>query len=277
MTKPKQLLALIALAILVAYAAAVSFLYFKQTEFLYRANTVHTSPTEVGLSDVQELTLATTDGAKINSWYSPAKPNKATILFCHGKGGNMASRAKRWRYYVERGYGVMFFDYHGFGGSAGNPTEQHLRMDARAAYAWLRDAKIEPKDISLVGESLGTGVCAMLAAQVPVASLELEAGYSSIADIAAERHWWAPVRLLIQDKFDAVSEIPRIHAPLFQQHGDQDDTIPIHFAERLFAAAQEPKAFLILPGHGHALGQEGWQNGLTFIEAVRAGTLKANN
>jgi uncharacterized protein len=274
MTKPRRLLALMASAIMAAYGAAVSFLYLNQTEFLYRANPIYTSPAEVGLSDVQELTLATLDGAKIKAWYSPARPSRATILFCHGKGGNMASRAKRWTYYVERGYGVMFFDYHGFGGSEGVPTEEHLKSDARAAYDWLRDKQIAPKDIALIGESLGSGVCTMLATQVLVSSLELEAGYSSIADIAAERHWWAPVRLLIKDAFDAVPEIAKIRAPLLMQHGDADQTIPVHFAKTLFAAAPAPKEFRILPGHGHALGPDGWQNGLEFVEAVRTLTWK---
>jgi uncharacterized protein len=263
-----------ALVASVVYAAAVSFLYFNQTEFLYRADPTQKSPADVGLAGVQVLALTTLDGAKIQAWYSPAKLDHATILFCHGKGGNMAGRANRWRYYVEHGYGVMFFDFHGFGGSEGLPTEEHLRADARAAYDWLRDAGIESKDIALVGESLGTGVCTMLAAHVPVASLELEAGYSSIADIAAERHWWAPVRLLINDRFDAAAEISNIHAPLLQQHGDLDETIPIHFASKLFAAANAPKEFRVLAGHGHAFGPEGWQNGLEFIEAVRKGTWK---
>jgi uncharacterized protein len=267
-----RLLAFFATAVATSYAAAVSFLYFNQTEFLYRANPIYTSPAEAGLSDVQELTLATPDGAKIRAWYSPAKPSRTTILFCHGKGGNMASRAKRWNYYVERGYGAMFFDYHGFGGSEGVPTEQHLKMDARASYDWLTDQQIVPTDIALVGESLGSGVCAMLAAKVHVGSLELEAGYSSITDIAAERHWWAPVRLLIKDKFDAAHEIVKIRAPFFQQHGDADETIPIHFGETLFAAAPSPKRWLTIQGGHHALGPEGWQRGLDFIEAVREGS-----
>jgi uncharacterized protein len=259
-------------AVVFAYAAAVSVLYFKQTELLYRADPLHISAVDAGLSGVMELALPTSDGEKIQAWYSLAKPNKATILFCHGKGGNMAYRAKRWQYYVERGYGVMFFDYHGFGGSTGAPTEEHLRMDARTAYDWLREQSIPAKDIALVGESLGSGVCTLLAAQVLAGSLELEAAYSSIADIAAERHWWAPVRFLIKDNFDAEHAITKIRSPLFQQHGELDDTIPIHFGAALFKAAPSPKQWLKVTGGHHALGPEGWQRGLNFIEAVRNGS-----
>jgi uncharacterized protein len=259
------------------YAAIVGYLYFNQTEMLYRANPVRVTAVEAGLQNVRELTLQTADGAQIHAWYSPANNAKPTILFCHGKGGNMANRAKRWQYYVERGFGVMFFDYHGFGGSTGVPTEQHLRMDAKAAYDWLRAEGIAAKNLALVGESLGTGVCAMLAADVEVASLELQAGYSSIVGIAAERYWWAPVRWLIKDPFDATQIIGKIRVPLYQQHGDKDDTIPLHFGMALFAFAQSPKEFLVVPDGQHALGPEGWQRGLDFIDAVRAGTWKPKN
>jgi uncharacterized protein len=268
----KRLLSISATVLIAAYATAVSVLYFNQTELLYRADLMHVSAKDAGLELVTELVIATPDGEKIQAWFSPAKSNKATILFCHGKGGNMANRAKRWQYYVERGYGVMFFDYHGFGGSTGVPTEEHLRMDARAAYDWLRAQSIPAKDIALVGESLGSGVCTMLAAQVLAGSLELEAAYSSIADIAAERHWWAPVRFLIKDNFDAEDAITKIRSPLFQQHGELDDTIPIHFGAALFKAAPSPKQWLKVTGGHHALGPEGWQRGLDFIEAVRNGS-----
>jgi uncharacterized protein len=256
------------------YAAVVGYLYFNQTEMLYRANPVRITAVEAGLANVRELTLQPLDGEQIHAWYSPAINSKSTILFCHGKGGNMANRAKRWRYYVERGFGVMFFDYHGFGGSTGVPTEEHLRMDARAAYDWLRAEGIASTDIALVGESLGTGVCAMLAADADVASLEMQAGYSSIVGIAAEHYWWAPVKWLIKDSFDATQIIGKIRAPLFQQHGDRDNTIPPHFGKALFAVAPSPKEFFLVPNGSHALGPEGWQRGLDFIDAVRAGKWK---
>jgi pimeloyl-ACP methyl ester carboxylesterase len=270
----KRRLLFVVSAFVIAYGAIVCFLYFDQTELVYRANPVRVSAKEAGLENVTELSIATPDGETMQAWYSAAQPNKPTILFCHGKGGNMASRSKRWRYYVERGYGVMFFDYHGFGGSTGIPTEEYLRMDVKAAYDWLSQQAIKSKDIALVGESLGTGVCTMLAAKMPAASLELEAAYSSIVDIAAERYWWAPVHWLIKDRFDATLEIANIHSPLLQQHGDADETIPVHFGQTLFAAAISPKEFVLVPGGGHVLGPQAWQRGLDFIDAVRAGTWK---
>jgi fermentation-respiration switch protein FrsA (DUF1100 family) len=42
-----------------------------------------------------------------------------------------------------------------------------------------------------------------------------------------------------------------VRAPLFIMHGDPDHVVPIRFGEKLFAAANEPKEFLRMPGAGH--------------------------
>jgi len=42
--------------------------------------------------------------------------------------------------------------------------------------------------------------------------------------------------------------------PLLIVHGDADPYLPVEHAERLYAAAAEPKAIWIEPGFGHAEG-----------------------
>jgi uncharacterized protein len=106
----------------------------------------------------------------------------------------------------------------------------------------------------------------MLAAEREVAALSLEAFYSSIADIAATRHWWAPVELLIDDSFDVTETVQKVRAPILFQHGQRDQTIPIRFARKLFDAAPDHKELIVYPAAGHVLGQSAWRNGLAFAE-----------
>ena len=49
----------------------------------------------------------------------------------------------------------------------------------------------------------------------------------------------------------AFDVLPRLGAPLFVAHGDEDEIVPFELGERLFAAAAEPKRFLRVPGAGH--------------------------
>jgi uncharacterized protein len=101
------------------------------------------------------------------------------------------------------------------------------------------------------GFSLGTGVAVAIASEHPVAKMVLEAPYTSIADVAASRFPFAPVRLLMRDQFHSARRIGRVTVPLLVMHGDADSTINIRFGERLFAMAHEPKQFVRFAGGGH--------------------------
>jgi uncharacterized protein len=222
----------------------------------------------VNLSGVEEVQLLTKDGQALRAWYRPADHNKATILYIHGKGGTIADRADRWQFYAKRGYGILFFDFRGFGGSSGSPSEAGLREDSRTAFDWISMRGVAARDVFVVGESLGSGLAIMLAADRPVSALSLEGAYSSIADVAADRHWWAPVRPLIADSFDVIDEIRAIHVPLLIQHGELDRTIPIRFARTLFDVGNEPKTWIEVKGGQHGLGESAYQRGLDFFSSI---------
>jgi fermentation-respiration switch protein FrsA (DUF1100 family) len=59
-----------------------------------------------------------------------------------------------------------------------------------------------------------------------------------------------PVRLLLRNKYDTLSKIGRINAPLLIFHSRDDEYFSWRHAERLFAAAREPKQLVELRG-GH--------------------------
>jgi uncharacterized protein len=251
---------------LIIYVMALAVVYISQNTLLYGADPTHVSPHALGLQDIDELQIQTADHETIKAWYHPAPDASPTILFCHGKGGTMATRADRFKYYVAQGWGVMFFDYRGFGGSTGKPSATGLSMDAEAAYDWLIARGVKSENLLVAGESLGTGVAITLATTRPVAAISLQAAYSSIVDIAVQRYRWAPVRWLLRDAFDMTKIIGSIRAPILFQHGDQDHTIPIGFAQRLYALAPAPKTWINHPAGGHVLGQPAWHAELNFAK-----------
>ncbi len=53
------------------------------------------------------------------------------------------------------------------------------------------------------------------------------------------------------DKWDSLSRIGELKIPLLVIHGARDRTIPVRFGRQLFAAAPEPKEFLLLDQAGH--------------------------
>ena len=79
----------------------------------------------------------------------------------------------------------------------------------------------------------------------------LEAPFTSAADAGQRAYPFLPVRRLIRDRFDSLSRIETIGAPLLIVHGERDRIVPVDLGRRLLAAAAEPKEGVFLPEAGH--------------------------
>jgi fermentation-respiration switch protein FrsA (DUF1100 family) len=253
------------------YLALVVLLFAQQRRFLYPASPQRVSAAEAGLDGVQDLEIRTEDGETLVAWWRPPEPGRALVLYFHGNGGSLLNRRERVRMLTRDGRGLLIVSYRGYSGSTGSPSEAGLRRDARAALAWLKS--YEPKRIVLYGESLGTGVAVKLATEAPVGGVILDSPYTSTADVARGAFWFVPVTLLLRDQYRSIDRIGRLHLPLLVLHGEQDSVIPIALSRALFAAANEPKRFVALPGIDHVSVLEG--GGIEpvrrFLDEVEAG------
>lgn len=81
--------------------------------------------------------------------------------------------------------------------------------------------------------------------------LVLQAPFTSVHERAAEIYRFVPARWLVLDRFDNLSRISRIAAPLLVVHGEADSVIPASHGRRLFAAAAQPKLGVFIPGADH--------------------------
>ena len=234
-----------------AYVLITIYMYVTQRSHQYFPGRQGLTASAAGLAHVEDVRLTSSDGETLQAWYSPAQSGRATLLYFHGNGGEIADRAERFAAYQAQGFGVFFLSYRGYGASTGSPTEPGLIKDAHAAYDWLAARGIKPGEMMLVGESLGSGVAVQLAAERPVRALALEAPFASAANVAAMAYWWLPVRLLMKDKFESFAFIGKIKAPLLVIHGDLDGIVPLSEGRALFARANEPKEMVVVPGGSH--------------------------
>ena len=263
----KGALRLILYVLVGGYVTVMLAMFTFQRNLQYFPRDSGLTPAILGLRGVEEITIRTGDGENIVAWFAAAKPDQPTILFFQGNGGDLADRHQRMRYYQSQGFGALFVSYRGYGKSSGSMSERGLINDAVASHAWLVAKGIAPESIVVVGESLGTGVAVQLAAQRPVAAVALEAPYAAAVDVAARHYWWLPVRLLMKDTFRSRDFIGKLKIPLLVQHGDRDGIIPVDQGRMLYAAANEPKELVILPGEGHdVIFSEGvWQREVAFF------------
>jgi uncharacterized protein len=125
-----------------------------------------------------------------------------------------------------------------------------------AAYYYLESRKdVDMKKVILFGESLGGAIATEMATKMKPAGLILDSSFCSIQEISRDFYPFFPIRPLIRTKYDTLSKIKQIHCPVLVAHSKEDDIVPFHHGQELFAAANEPKEFLLLHGtHNESIG-----------------------
>ena len=237
--------------IVAGYLALVLLLYFAQRNMMFLPDQRHILPQDVGLPGTEEVVLTNQAGERLYCWYAQVDSAKATILFFHGNGGNIAMRYDKFRQLNAAGYSVFMLGYPGYGGSEGSPSEPAFIEAGQLAYNYLLEQGLQTGNIVIYGESIGSGVAVQLAAAKDAQALILEAPMNSVREIAELVYWFIPVRMILKDTFLSSDYIKNIDMPLFVIHGDRDGVIPIGSGERLFTAANEPKEFHTVSGGGH--------------------------
>ncbi|MDC0038657.1 alpha/beta hydrolase [Gammaproteobacteria bacterium] len=236
------------------YTLIATLLFVFQRSFLYLPDTASLDATAaISRFGIEPITLTTSDGLSLRSWWHPGDNfhSRPVVMILHGNAGHAGYRFPKFAALMEAGFNVLFLEYRGYGGNPGNPTESGLKQDTAAAIRYLGDQGFPTAQVVLYGESLGCGLAIDQASNKRFAAVVLEAPYTSIADVAQDHYWFLPARWLTRDRFDSLSKIKQINAPLLILHGNKDQVIDPEHGRRMFAAASEPKAAVFVPGAGH--------------------------
>ncbi|MDP6636089.1 MAG: alpha/beta hydrolase [Phycisphaerae bacterium] len=249
----KRMIWHIFIALAGGYVLLAALLFVFQGKLVYRPTAKHvaTPMQHEHPMDYEDVWLEASDGVKLHGWFLPVESSKGTVLMFHGNGGNVSHRLETIAIFHDLGYNAMIIDYRGYGRSEGSPGEHGTYRDAEAAWKYLiSERKLDPKRIVIFGRSLGSAVAAWLAVEKQSAGLILESAFTSIPDMGAELYKFLPVRLLARIKYDTFGRIKQVRCPLLIIHSPDDEIIPYHHGQKLFAAANEPKRFLEISG-GH--------------------------
>ncbi|WP_454198981.1 alpha/beta hydrolase [Nocardia sp. Marseille-Q1738] len=212
--------------------------------------TIVQTPALLGMN-YTDLSVTTLDGEVLHAWWIPARESAGHILFAHGNAGNIGDRVPIFALLTEAGFDVLAFDYRGYGRSTGRPTEHGTYLDARAAReALLAQPGVDPDRVLYLGKSLGGGVVLELAQYHPPAGLMLMSTFTGLRDAARSVYPFLPAPL-VPNAYPNERRIRELRAPVLIMHGDQDELLPPRHAERLYAAAREPKRLVVFPGAGH--------------------------
>jgi fermentation-respiration switch protein FrsA (DUF1100 family) len=241
----------------VGYAVLIALLMLMETSMIYPAPKFPAGNWQPGFS-FEDMEFASADGVKIHGWLLRNRDQLESpryFLYCHGNGENV-SHAGSWaglEIVTKLGGHVLVFDYRGYGKSEGSPHEAGIKLDAERALAVLCDKfDIEPTEVILIGQSLGGGVAAHLAASQGCKALVLQKTFTSLPDVAQAKFPFVPAHYLMRNRFDSSLAVEAYDGPVHQSHGETDRVIPFRFGKQLFEKTSHPLSkFVNLGQCGH--------------------------
>ena len=208
------------------YCALVVGLFAFQRRLMYFPAKMTAPPSAFGLKGVEDIFVETSDKVRLQTWVHAARPGYPMVVYFHGNALHLGERG-RCR----------------IGLCVSPRREAGLYADARIAIDYAQGTlKMPSKKLIYFGKSLGSGVAVQMATERPPGLLVLQAPYTSVETRAAELcPFVIGVRHLVRDKYDSLSKIASVEAPLLILHGAKDAIIPLRHGETLFAAANQPK------------------------------------
>jgi len=201
----------------------------------------------------RDVQLTTADGLTLGAWFVPGPTRDApAVLVANGNGGHRGLRAPLARALSSAGLAVLLFDYRGYGGNPGSPSEQGLARDVRAARRFLLEvAEVRPDRLLYFGESLGAAVVTELATEHPPAGLVLRSPFEDLASVGRVHYPVLPVRTLLRDRYPVAQHVAEVAAPTTVVYGTADSIVPPEQSRTVADAAAELHRLVPVPGADH--------------------------
>jgi uncharacterized protein len=255
--------------IALTWLALFLFLRANESRIVFGTDRTHSPSLPIDGTTFHRVRFPTSDGLRLEGiQLESAAPWPYWILFCPASGTtiHMPEVQDQLRALQSFGYGVLSFDYRGFGATAGEPSEDGVYTDAESAYAYLtRNLRVPPARVILAGRSLGSAVAVELATRVNVAGLVLFSPIDSVPRTGARLYPLFPVRHFARHQFDTLAKVGRLRSPVVMVSGTADQLIPIDVARSLFEKIPRPK-LMIETNANH--DDAGFNHGAHLLDAL---------
>lgn len=265
-----------ALLLLVAAAAALLALaWLLQRRLLYFPDRADRTAAE---ARARRLGLEPwTTGGELLGWRLRTPGARGRLVVFHGNAGSALDRS-----YVAaalavaspgRPLDVYLAEYPGYGPRPGDPGEPGLRAAARAALAAARAEGSGP--LLVLGESLGSAVAAVAAAEAPgaVDGLALVTPLASVPAVARRHYPFLPAAFF-RDTWRADLALASLQVPIAFVVAGRDEVVFADLGRALHDAYRGPRWMWVDPGATHNTvdwrpAQPRWRELVEFLAARR--------
>jgi uncharacterized protein len=214
----------------------------------YPEKIINATPADTGLK-FELIRFKTKDQVTLAGWWIPSGNERGVVLFSHGNTGNISDCLESIKIFNRLRLSIFIYDYRGYGESEGNPSEAGTYFDSEAGWHYLiNKRKIAAEKIIVFGRSLGGSISAWLADAYTPGILIIESSFSSLIDVAHDRHSWFPGELIFGNSYSTYMHLKKIKCPVLIIHSRDDEVAPFSQGEKLFQAANEPKELLTISG-----------------------------
>lgn len=183
------------------------------------------------------------------------------VLYCHGNAAHMDLYFQRTKmiYHAngKSNYGVLAFDYRGFGRSEGTTVEKSIIADTKAMINWLKDQGVSGDRLIVYGFSLGSIAAVSSCVNdlgLRPSKLMLEAPIGSIDAMAQDGSGLSIQGSLFASlETNHIEDIKQIEQPFYWLHGETDDFLAMltHGFPIFENHNGEFKAFELVPEGNH--------------------------
>ena len=175
--------------------------------------------------------------------------DKPVAVLYHGNAGSACDRDLYANLFTQAGYSYVIVEYAGYSNDSRTPTHNLVKEDVRNVVEYLDSKNIS--NISIVGESIGTGAASYHASLQAPEKLILVSPFTDLYDIARNRFWFYPTSLLVDNAFDNQAALQNYESKLLIIHGSKDSIIPFKLGKELFDGLSAEKEFVTIEGAGH--------------------------
>jgi len=177
-----------------------------------------------------------------------APPGAPTIIYSHGNAEDIGQNMDIFMEWHDAGFGVIAYDYPGYGLSPGISTETTTEESIKRVWDYAVAAGIPPSSLVIIGRSIGSGPSVWLASSVDPAGLILISPLKSAFTTAIP----LPFAIFPGDRFPNLKRIKNIKTPLLVIHGENDRVIPASHGRAIHENSPAArKSFIGIPDAGH--------------------------